>query len=316
MAGYIKLPRDIENHWIWRSPRHFQWFVQMIFMAAWKQHTEIVRRVPVNVNRGEFISSTRLLAQRFNCCIQAANDFIDVLEQDELISRKFFGSFTIFCIRNYDDFSGDSFGTSAPQFATQKPRKNNPQINPQNTPQNNKKNTRNNAENTAEIVAVSAPEIGKNAVSSEHFSEHFSEHYRRNKEIRNNIPPISARAREEEFFNSLVGDDQFWPLAAAATKSDIPTVKEAFGRFQAACQAKEKYHSSREDLKTHFMDWLPKALRDLKTTAPAQNTQNKTARQNGNQNQFSNRRQSGVSNLSEDDLRASFQNRNAPGKNC
>jgi hypothetical protein len=55
--GYIKISRAIQDHWVWRNAEHLKWWLDLLFMAAWKD-TETLKR-------GQLRASVRYLQERW-----------------------------------------------------------------------------------------------------------------------------------------------------------------------------------------------------------------------------------------------------------
>lgn len=55
--GYIKISRAIQEHWVWRNAEHLKWWLDLLFMAAWKD-TETLKR-------GQLRASVRCLQERW-----------------------------------------------------------------------------------------------------------------------------------------------------------------------------------------------------------------------------------------------------------
>lgn len=107
MPGYINLYRDIENHWIWLNPRHFQWWCQLLFMAAWEPKTVAFGRETVNLKRGQLATTIRTLMRKWGAHSQAALSFLSVLEKDKMIEHESDSKKTIITICNYDLYQSE-----------------------------------------------------------------------------------------------------------------------------------------------------------------------------------------------------------------
>lgn len=108
MSGYIKLHRAIENHWLWLDPRHLQWWLQLLFMAAWEPKTMTFGTTTVSLKRGQIATTTRFLMKKFMCANQTVFNFLDVLENEKMITREANAKRTIITIVNYDLYQQDS----------------------------------------------------------------------------------------------------------------------------------------------------------------------------------------------------------------
>lgn len=101
--GYIKLYRDIQDHWMWKDERFSrgQAWIDLIMMANHKdakipvgEHIEIVKR-------GQFITSIAKLSDRWKWSYNTTKAFLNLLENDNMLIRKSDNSKTLITIVNY-----------------------------------------------------------------------------------------------------------------------------------------------------------------------------------------------------------------------
>lgn len=216
MAGYIKLYRDVEQHWIWFDPRHFQWWVQLLFMAAWEPKEMTFGKIKVSVKRGQIATTSRKLMKRFSCCNQTLFDFLQVLEDNDMIVRESNPKMTLITIINYEKYQYDA-------------------------PINN------------DIVS---PNISQSIERKPHRKmEHVKEEKNiEEKNNINYISP--SRARDLEFIEELKSSEDFFEQCAMALKIDITAIKEYLEQFSAEMFLQEKYHTSAADYRQHFFNWI------------------------------------------------------------
>ena len=101
--GYIKLYRDIQDHWMWTAEKFSrgQAWIDLLMMANHKdakvpvgEHLEIVKR-------GQFITSISKLADRWKWSFNTTKKFLNLLESDNMLIRKSDNSKTLITIVNY-----------------------------------------------------------------------------------------------------------------------------------------------------------------------------------------------------------------------
>ena len=109
MMGWINLHREILHHWIWRKPKHFQWWVLLLFLAEWEPSKLQFGNSLVTVKRGEIASTTRTLAQMMRCTCKTALNFLDILEKNDMIVVTKKSRYTIIKIVNYERYQSTSF---------------------------------------------------------------------------------------------------------------------------------------------------------------------------------------------------------------
>ena len=120
MKGWIYLHRDVMNHWTWRNPRHFQWWVLLLFLAEWEPSKLQFGNSLVTVKRGEIASTTRTLAQMMRCTCKTALNFLDILEKNDMIVVTKKSRYTIIKIVNYERYQSTSFETLREQKVKRK----------------------------------------------------------------------------------------------------------------------------------------------------------------------------------------------------
>ena len=104
MKGWIYLHRDVMNHWIWRNPRHFQWWVLLLLTAEWSPVKLQFGNTIVKVQRGEIATTTRHLAKLMNATAKTVLSFLSILEQNEMIILTKRHRFTHIKIVNYERY--------------------------------------------------------------------------------------------------------------------------------------------------------------------------------------------------------------------
>lgn len=108
MKGWIKLHRQVRDHWTWKDPVKFQWWLIMLLEVNFTPGKMMLGNQLVKVERGSSTNSLRRWAELFGCGTKATTNFFDLLESDEMISRKTLGkgkhSTTLINITNYEQF--------------------------------------------------------------------------------------------------------------------------------------------------------------------------------------------------------------------
>lgn len=126
MAGYITLPRDIQNHWLWDNSRHLKYWLTIVLQATWCRTRYPFGGAVFDLERGQLVTSMRLLASKFGCSSQTVMNFLDMLEQARFIKRDSGAHGTIITILDYDSYQPPNNNDSSMNVAVQKrksPRK-------------------------------------------------------------------------------------------------------------------------------------------------------------------------------------------------
>ena len=106
-SGWIKLYRQFQSHWIWKLDEPFDrrsaW-IDLLYMANFVDNKTIIDGKLVNVERGQTITSTRKLAERWKWSRTKVTSFLDMLESDNMIKLEKDTKKTVITIVNYGNF--------------------------------------------------------------------------------------------------------------------------------------------------------------------------------------------------------------------
>lgn len=107
MNGYIKIHREIIDHWIFQKPEYLRAWVYMIVRANYKDRDILVGSRVVKLKRGEFITSRENFAEDTKISIQTVRTFWRLLEDEGLIKRKSTSISTKITICEYDTYQSE-----------------------------------------------------------------------------------------------------------------------------------------------------------------------------------------------------------------
>jgi hypothetical protein len=65
MAGWIKLYRDIQNHWIWDDPQRLKWWIDLLLLANHKEGKTLINGELTTIQTGAHLTSEIKLAERW-----------------------------------------------------------------------------------------------------------------------------------------------------------------------------------------------------------------------------------------------------------
>ena len=88
MAGWIKIGRDITNHWIWTDPERLKWWLDMQLMASWEDREVMHDSHVFTLRTGQLIASEKFLARRWGRSRPTIKRFLCQLKQSGMISRE------------------------------------------------------------------------------------------------------------------------------------------------------------------------------------------------------------------------------------
>lgn len=132
--GWIKLSRQIQEHWIWNDPEKLKAWIDLILMANHEAKKAQMRDGLVTIKRGQFVTSIDKLAKRWGWSKNRVYRFLSLLETDHMVERKANAYRTTITIVNYGKFQdrqngngttdGSSDGTTDGSSGGSRTRKN------------------------------------------------------------------------------------------------------------------------------------------------------------------------------------------------
>ena len=105
MEGWIKISRDITNHWLWTDANRLKWWIDMILIAAWGDKQVLHDTHLFTLRRGQMIASVSFLSERWSRNRLTIIKFLKMLEDEGMIRREvLYRQTSIITICNYDSY--------------------------------------------------------------------------------------------------------------------------------------------------------------------------------------------------------------------
>ena len=104
MAGWIKIYREITQHWIFQDAEKFKWWVDLLLMTSHEDYKTVVKDELLTLKRGQLKVSLSFLSQRWGRSKEKVLNFLRLLESDNMIQRVSDRKATIITICNYDSY--------------------------------------------------------------------------------------------------------------------------------------------------------------------------------------------------------------------
>lgn len=114
MAGWIKIHRDIQQHWIAQDMEKFGWWIDLLLLASYEDNKAFVGNRVTEVKRGQFVASLRFLAERWKTSKDRVNAFLKLLAQENMICRESDKNTTLITICNYESYQENSESAETP----------------------------------------------------------------------------------------------------------------------------------------------------------------------------------------------------------
>ncbi len=107
MEGWIKLHRQITDHWIWKDPVKFQWWMDMLLIANHADNKICIGMQLIECKRGQTVMSLSNWAKRWKVSRDTVRNFLVLLEKDTMILHENLVNSTRITICNYDTYQTD-----------------------------------------------------------------------------------------------------------------------------------------------------------------------------------------------------------------
>lgn len=105
--GWIKLSRQIQDHWIWNDSEKLKAWLDLLMLANIESKKCAMREGLVTIRRGQYVTSIGKLADRWKWSKEKVRRFMNILERDGMITRKSDAFKTTITIVNYGKFQGE-----------------------------------------------------------------------------------------------------------------------------------------------------------------------------------------------------------------
>lgn len=122
MSGWIKIHRDIVEHWIWQDEKYFRWWMTILLSVNHETKTFPVNHELYTCNPGESFRSIIQWAELFHCSKPTVIKFFLLLKKDGMIETKTVGSgnrrkhlLTVMNWRKYQQVETQNFTETKPE---------------------------------------------------------------------------------------------------------------------------------------------------------------------------------------------------------
>ena len=106
-TGWVKLHRSIQNNWIWSADKSFDKahaFTDIILSCNHADSKIAFDGKPMVIKRGEWLTSLLQLSERWGWSTKKVSNFLNILEQDQMISQERNTKRTLIKVLNYDTY--------------------------------------------------------------------------------------------------------------------------------------------------------------------------------------------------------------------
>lgn len=87
-TGWIKISREITEHWIFQDAERLKWWLDLLFMANWDDRKVMHDTHLFVLKRGQIIASVAFLCERWKKSNKTVIKYLQMLESEEMIKRE------------------------------------------------------------------------------------------------------------------------------------------------------------------------------------------------------------------------------------
>jgi len=110
MKGWIKIHREIQDHWLWNERREYSRAEAWIDILLTVNHAEskvMIKGHLYTVKRGQSVNSLETWAKRWNWTRGRVKRFLELLKNDSMIEIKTDTKTTQLSVCNYDSYQDE-----------------------------------------------------------------------------------------------------------------------------------------------------------------------------------------------------------------
>ena len=107
MGGWIKLYRDVQDHWIWKSDNRFKWWIDIILTVNHADTKVLIKGKLIECKRGQSVMSLETWGKRWNVSKKTVKDFFELLQKDSMLVYEGIQISTRITVCNYDIYQNE-----------------------------------------------------------------------------------------------------------------------------------------------------------------------------------------------------------------
>lgn len=250
MNGWIKISREIANHWLWQDAERLKWWLDLLFLAAWEDKQVLHDSHLFVLRRGQIIASISFLSERWGKSHPTIIKFLKLLEVEDMIERStIYRQTSILTICNYEKYQCNDAPTLYTQIDSIVDRQNDEKI-------------RGKVDKPISEVSIIKSDSLRCKDKPKVDTIVDSQVYTivdRNKEYKNNnSTSISSKGESKNLkFIEELKNAPIW-LEQMAMRFHIPIneIARRLDDFSLDCNCRGTEHQDFNDTRRHFNDWL------------------------------------------------------------
>lgn len=107
MAGWIKIDRKIQDHWIWKDPVKLKWWLDILITVNHCDTKVNIGMELYDCKRGQSIMSLSNWAKRWGISKDSTRNFLNLLQNDGMILHESLVKTTRITVCNYDSYQDE-----------------------------------------------------------------------------------------------------------------------------------------------------------------------------------------------------------------
>lgn len=107
MEGWIKVHKQIQDHWVWQDPVKLRWWLDVLLTVNFKDAKVNVGFDLYECKRGQSIHSLKWWSERWRVSKDTARNFFKLLEKDGMILHENLSKSTRITVCNYDTYQSN-----------------------------------------------------------------------------------------------------------------------------------------------------------------------------------------------------------------
>lgn len=111
MSGWIKLHRQLSNHWIWNNSEYLKWWLDILLEVNHTEQKTLIKGVLFDCKRGEKLYSLDTWAKRWKTNKSKVRRFLEMLQKENMIELKNETITTRLTVCKYDSYQDDRNGS-------------------------------------------------------------------------------------------------------------------------------------------------------------------------------------------------------------
>lgn len=250
MAGWIKISREIANHWLWQDAERLKWWLDLLFLAAWEDKQVLHDSHLFVLRRGQIIASISFLSERWGKSHPTIIKFLRLLEGEDMIKRStIYRQTSILTICNYEKYQCNDDSTLNTQIDSFVDRQNDEKI----RGKVDKPITEVNIIKSDSLGCKGETKVDTIVDSQVYTIVDGNKEYKNN-----NSTSISSKGESKNLkFIEELKNAQIW-LEKMAMRFHIPIdeIVRRLDDFALDCDCRGTEHQDFNDTRRHFNDWL------------------------------------------------------------